>query len=153
MQATECAIKCILCYQTQATECAIKCRLTEFSTKCSYRMCHQTQPTECAIKRNLQNVPSNASKLPGFSGKLECFPEKPSWCWNEQVCQGSALSGPTDWILRYIKTIFTFLPNVPSNASYRMCYQIQATQCAIKCKLHNVLSNASYMMCYQMQAT
>ena len=19
---------------------------------------------------------------------LECFPEKPSWCWNEQVCQG-----------------------------------------------------------------
>ena len=44
---------------------------------------------------------------------LECFPEKPSWCRNEQVCQGgqkvkSALSGPTDWILHYIKTTFTF---------------------------------------------
>ena len=42
---------------------------------------------------------------------LECFPEKPSWCRNEQVCQGrqkvySSLSGPTDWILRYIKTTF-----------------------------------------------
>ena len=43
---------------------------------------------------------------------LECFPEKPSWSWNEQVYQerqkvSSALSGPTDWILRYIKTTFT----------------------------------------------
>ena len=32
-------------------------------------------------------------------------------CRNEQVCHGgqklySALSGPTDWILRYIKTTF-----------------------------------------------
>ena len=44
---------------------------------------------------------------------LECFPEKPSWCRNEQVCHGktvyNALSGPTDWILRYIKTTFTFM--------------------------------------------
>ena len=44
---------------------------------------------------------------------LECFPEKPGWCRNEQLCQGRqqlwrALSGPTDWILRYIKTTFTF---------------------------------------------
>ena len=42
---------------------------------------------------------------------LECFPEKSSWCRNEQVCQWghklfSALSGPTDWILCYIKTTF-----------------------------------------------
>ena len=41
---------------------------------------------------------------------LECFPEKPSWCRNEQVCQGgqkvySALSGPMDWIL-YKKYLF-----------------------------------------------
>ena len=40
--------------------------------------------------------------------RLECFTEKPSWCRNEQVCQGGqkvygALSGPTDWMLRYIK--------------------------------------------------
>ena len=46
---------------------------------------------------------------------LECFPKKPSWCRNEQVCRGgggqnvqSALSGPTDFILRYVKTTFTF---------------------------------------------
>ena len=37
---------------------------------------------------------------------LECFPEKPSWCQSEQNVL-SALSGPTDWILRYIKTTFT----------------------------------------------
>ena len=42
---------------------------------------------------------------------LECFPKKQSWCRNEQVCQGgqnvySGFSGPTDWILRYIKTTF-----------------------------------------------
>ena len=24
---------------------------------------------------------------------LECFPEKPSWCRNEQVCQGSSTAG------------------------------------------------------------
>ena len=46
-----------------------------------------------------------------IAASLECFPGKPSWCRNEQVCQGgqkvySALSGPTDWILRYIKTTF-----------------------------------------------
>ena len=29
----------------------------------------------------------------------------------------SALSGPTDWILRYIKTTFTFLPAGGSNGS------------------------------------
>ena len=48
-----------------------------------------------------------------FAAWLECFPEKPSWCRIEQVCQGgqnvySALSGPTDRILRYIKHTFTF---------------------------------------------
>ena len=48
---------------------------------------------------------------------LECFPEKPSWCRIEQVCQGrqkvwSALSGPTDWILRYIKTTFFTTPGL-----------------------------------------
>ena len=37
--------------------------------------------------------------------------KKPSWCRNEQVCKGrqkvsSTLSGPTDWILRYIKLTF-----------------------------------------------
>ena len=42
---------------------------------------------------------------------LECFSKKPSWCRNEQVCQGgqtvcSALSGPTDWILRFIKKTY-----------------------------------------------
>ena len=41
---------------------------------------------------------------------LECFPEKLSLCRNEQVCQGgqnmsNALSGPTDWIFRYVKTV------------------------------------------------
>ena len=35
--------------------------------------------------------------------RLECFPEKPSLCRDEQVCQGgqkvcSALTGPMDWI-------------------------------------------------------
>ena len=35
------------------------------------------------------------------------LPEKPTWCRNEQVCQGgqkveSAVRGPTDWILRYM---------------------------------------------------
>ncbi len=44
--------------------------------------------------------------------RIDCFPEKLRLCRNEQVCQGgknvySALSGPTDWILRYIKTTFT----------------------------------------------
>ena len=39
---------------------------------------------------------------------LECVQEKPSSCRNEHVCQGrkinvKLLSGPTDWILRYIK--------------------------------------------------
>ena len=37
---------------------------------------------------------------------LECFPEKPSWCRNEQVCQGvtcKELCVPTDWILSNIK--------------------------------------------------
>ena len=37
-----------------------------------------------------------------------CFPEKPRRCLSEQVCQGSkvwsALNGPEDWILRYIRT-------------------------------------------------
>ena len=36
------------------------------------------------------------------------LPEKPRWCLSEQVCPGSkvysALSGPEDWILRYIRT-------------------------------------------------
>ena len=27
--------------------------------------------------------------------RLECFPEKSSWCGNEQVCQGATCSGPT----------------------------------------------------------
>ena len=41
-------------------------------------------------------------------GKM--LPEKPGWCRNEQICQGrrkvySALSGPTAWILRYIKKL------------------------------------------------
>ena len=42
-----------------------------------------------------------------------CFPEKRKWCLSKQVCQGSkvqsALSGPGDWILRYIGTcLFAF---------------------------------------------
>ena len=51
--------------------------------------------------------------VPVIAAWLECFPEKPSWCRNEQVCQGgqkvySALSSSTDWILRYIKITFPF---------------------------------------------
>ena len=43
--------------------------------------------------------------------RIDCFPEKLRLCRNEQVCQGgknvySALGGPTDWILRNIKTTF-----------------------------------------------
>ena len=43
------------------------------------------------------------------------LPENPSWCRNEHVCQGgqhvySALSGLTDWILRYIKPTLLYLP-------------------------------------------
>ena len=41
---------------------------------------------------------------------LECFPEKPSWCRNEQFCQEGkvqgALSGPTDWILKLLLILF-----------------------------------------------
>ena len=51
---------------------------------------------------------------------LECFPEKPSWCRNEQVCQGSKSvksferSNGLDTAL-YICT-FTFLLMTISNA-------------------------------------
>ena len=30
----------------------------------------------------------NVSDLAVIAAWLECFPEKPSWCRNEQVCQG-----------------------------------------------------------------
>ena len=49
---------------------------------------------------------------------LECFPETPSLNRSDQVCQGvgevwSVLSGPTDGILRYIKTRRVALPCLP----------------------------------------
>ena len=60
------------------------------------------------------NMSENSSCL--IAAWLECFPEKSSWCRNEQVCQGgemqTTLSGPTDWILRYIKHTFLMIQNI-----------------------------------------
>ena len=43
---------------------------------------------------------------------LECFPENLNWCmYRSASVAKSTFSGPTDWILRYIKTYlcpFTF---------------------------------------------
>ena len=48
------------------------------------------------------NVNEQSSRV--IAAWLECFPEKSSWCRNEQVCHGSKckafkLSVPTNWIL------------------------------------------------------
>ena len=49
------------------------------------------------------NVGDYSSRV--IAAWLECFPEKLSWSRNEQVWQAyRPLSGPTDWILRYIET-------------------------------------------------
>ena len=45
------------------------------------------------------NVFARNCSVPG------CFTDKSNWCRNEQVCK--TLSGPTKWILPYIKHTFT----------------------------------------------
>ena len=69
----------------------------------------------CPYKRVPDNIVSNGNvnEYSSFSNcsVAEYFPEKPSWCQNEQVCQGrkcSTLGGPTDWISDY-KNIPVFM--------------------------------------------
>ena len=63
------------------------------------------------------------------------LPGMPSWCRNEQVCQGgqkvySALSGPTDWILRYIKSTL-FHPA----RTFCVCVCVRVCACVRACVL------------------
>ena len=81
-----------------------------------YKEKHKTR-----LKTNVKRSVLNNTKLRHFWAQIVSWAPiharktfiilAPSWCRNEQVCQGrqkvwSALSGPTIWILRYIKTKF-----------------------------------------------
>ena len=59
---------------------------------------------------------------------LECFPEKPSWCRNEQVCQGKERVKRFEWIgyCAIYKHTFTFtvaagMPGLPTASSQSVC--------------------------------
>ena len=63
------------------------------------------------------------SSLRVIAAWLECFPEKQSWCRNEQVCQGRISvkrvegSSGLDTMLYITKNTFTLLPFMHSPAS------------------------------------
>ena len=61
-----------------------------------------------------------------------CFPEKPRWCLSEQVCQESkvqsALSGPEDWILHYIRTCLSTWSGF-ANLNCQLFFILAVEQC------------------------
>ena len=68
--------------------------------------------------------------------------QKPRWCLIEQVCQGSkvysALNGPEDWILHYIRTcLYLFMTGITGGEHQQSLHCMGSGSTCLVCLLQN----------------